>query len=182
MSNLEDLQGRILAAMDRIGYSLERLEPARPAPAEGESAEELGQLLAEERTANAQLEERLRALHDRQDALEAELAEARAEAIAAAVPAQPSAEVTGAMAVMEAELERLRAVNDRLRDNNRLLREANGAAGAELLEEGMAAELEALRADHAAARAEAGTILAALEALVGQVQETEIQEEGGTDA
>lgn len=157
MSNLEELQGRILAAMDRIGSGLDGLVPA---PAPGESPEELKQLLADERTANAQLEERVKALHRRQETLEAELAEARA------TPAGPGAEVTRAMADMEEAVARLRAVNARLRENNRLLREARGGAEPEALNESMAAELEALRADHAAAGAEAETILAALGALV----------------
>ncbi|WP_010138280.1 hypothetical protein [Oceanicola sp. S124] len=159
MSNLDDLQGRILAAMDRIGAGLDGLVAA---PAPGESAEELKQQLADERTANAQLEERVKALHLRQDELEAELAAARE----APPPDAPAPEMTRAMADMEEAVARLRAVNARLRDNNRLLRDAQGAAGAEVLNESLAAELEALRADHAAAGAEAETILAALSALV----------------
>ncbi|MBR9766132.1 MAG: hypothetical protein GYB53_22120 [Rhodobacteraceae bacterium] len=158
MSNLEDLQGRILAAMDRIGDGLEGLVPA---PAPGESAAELRQQLDEERTANAQLEERVKALHRRQEELEAALDAAQG------TPTGPDPEVTRAMAGMEEALARLRAVNTRLRENNRLLREAGaGGADAEAVNESMAAELEALRADHAAAGAEAETILTALSALV----------------
>ncbi|PJE26905.1 hypothetical protein SAMN06297129_3087 [Pseudooceanicola antarcticus] len=160
MSNLEELQGRILAAMDRIGSGLEGLVPA---PAPGESPEELKQLLEDERTANAQLEERVKALHRRQEALEAELVEARA-----APAAGPREDVTRAMADMEEAVSRLRAVNTRLRENNRLLREAKGGADSDVLNESMAAELDALRADHAAAGAEAETILAALGALVDE--------------
>ncbi|MBY5970990.1 hypothetical protein KUV28_01465 [Ferrimonas balearica] len=165
MSNLEDLQGRILYAMERIGAGLDRLEPARPAEAEGETPEALQRALEDERTANAQLEERVKALHRRQEELEQALAAAEA---APQASGEPDPQVAEAMIQMDEDMSRLRAANAALRENNRLLREAQGAATTEQLNEALAAELEALRADHAAAEAEAATIKAALVAMIEQ--------------
>lgn len=165
MSNLEDLQGRILYAMERIGAGLDRLEPVRPAEAEGQSPEALQRALEDERTANAQLEERVKALHRRQEELEQALAAAEA---APQPSGEPDPQVAEAMIQMDEDMSRLRAANAALRENNRLLREAQGVATSEQLNEALAAELEALRADHAAAEAEAATIKAALVAMIEQ--------------
>lgn len=167
MSNLDNLQGRILAAMERIGAGVEGL--AAPAPVaswpEGESPEELRQQLEDERTVTAQLDERVKALHLRLEEMEAALAEA------AQAPRGPDPEVAGALARMDEDMARLRAANAALRDNNRLLREAQGKASYELMNAALATELEALRADHAAAQGEAATILAALTTLVAEAPE-----------
>ncbi|MEX0277151.1 MAG: hypothetical protein AB3N19_06480 [Ruegeria sp.] len=63
MSQIEELQRRIMAAMERIGTGVELLgNAARPDGEEG-----LRVALEEERLANAQLEERLKALKERHD-------------------------------------------------------------------------------------------------------------------
>ncbi|KAA2317355.1 hypothetical protein DL237_06075 [Pseudooceanicola sediminis] len=173
MSNLEDLQGRILAAMERIGAGLDGLEPVREAPepaAPGESVEDLMQALEDERYVSAQLEERVRALHERQDELEAELETAR-NAPAVLPVDDTAAEVIAALGQMENEINKLRAVNAHLRENNRAMRDvlASGAGvEADLLSASVEAEVEALRADHAAAQAQAEAILAALAPFVAE--------------
>lgn len=58
MRQIEELQGRITAAMDRIGTGLTALEAAQDAAAQ----DDLTQALDDERLANAQLEERLKTL------------------------------------------------------------------------------------------------------------------------
>ncbi|MEL6960659.1 MAG: hypothetical protein AAGL89_17105, partial [Pseudomonadota bacterium] len=88
MSDIESLEGRITAALDRISAGAERLAALEPAPvaADGAPSEDLAAQVAqltarldEERTANAQLEERVKLLKERQDGKLAEL-EANVEA------------------------------------------------------------------------------------------------------
>lgn len=177
MSNLEELQGRILVAMDRIDTGLEGLEARRPAPPAGESPDELKRQLEEERTSRAALAAEVEALKARQAELEAELDAARDAAAAPAPAPDPGADLAETMTRLEAEIGRMRAVNARLRDNNRLLREAQGEAAADTMNEGLAAELEALRAEQSAAGAEAATVLAALTALIEQAPETPFEQE-----
>ncbi|MCB1328913.1 MAG: hypothetical protein KDK28_05445, partial [Maritimibacter sp.] len=65
MTEITELQARITAALDRIGAGLEGLGPARPDA--GEEVARLTEALEEERTANAQLEERVRTIKEKQD-------------------------------------------------------------------------------------------------------------------
>jgi DNA repair exonuclease SbcCD ATPase subunit len=109
MSQIEELQSRILAAMDRIASGTEILS-SRPAiePADtGGAASDLAQLLDEEKLANAQLQERLKALKARHAE---ELVKARAEGAAGG-----SAGGSAGDADLAAELERqLAAANERV--------------------------------------------------------------------
>ena len=74
MNQIEDLQGRILAAMERIGAGVGALEEARSsAEARAVAAADtsaLEEALDEERIANAQLTERVKVLRARQKELE----------------------------------------------------------------------------------------------------------------
>ncbi|MEX0365671.1 MAG: hypothetical protein AB3N22_06345 [Ruegeria sp.] len=96
MSQIEELQSRITAAMERISAGVEVLS-GRPALA-GDADQSLSEALEEERIANAQLEERLKALKERHaeevealrdgsagdagtEALKAELEELRAQVV-----------------------------------------------------------------------------------------------------
>ncbi|MGR3759566.1 colicin transporter [Roseobacteraceae bacterium NS-SX3] len=90
MKQIEDLQGRILAAMDRIGAGVSALEASQAAAPDAGLAE----ALEEERLANAQLEERLKVLRTRLE--EAEKA------------AQGGGAGSEDVAAMQAELELLR--------------------------------------------------------------------------
>ena len=151
MSDLNDLEGRITAALERAGQGLERLAPVPDAPpVDADAMERLRETLEAEKTANAQLEERVRALRAHRDEAVAE-AQARVEAA-------------------EAELAQLRAVNDKLREANRALREANAESlgDAAAIDAAMAAELETLRSLRAGDRAELDAILAELEPLTGE--------------
>lgn len=58
MSDIEELQRRITAAMDQVAYGLEKLSSTEDQVRDSET----DRLLDEERTANAQLEERVRTL------------------------------------------------------------------------------------------------------------------------
>ena len=160
MSDIQMLEGRITAALDRIRYSAGKLADgaATPEPASDvadESSDELRAQLEEERTANAQLEERVKALKDRQDNTVAALENSLAEKSAA-------------FAGIDAELQRLRASNAELRDLNAQLRSAaaDGAASPELINRATLAEVEALEAQRATDVAEIDAILGELKPLI----------------
>lgn len=154
MSEISEFESRITSALARIRRQVEALE--EPADDDVDTVPALRQKLDEERTVNAQLEERVRALKDRQETKIAEL----------------EAAVAGGrtrMSELDHELQRLQQVNAELRavagEMSTALSE--GVAEPELVNRAMMAELEALRAAHAADRAEMQAILAELEPILG---------------
>jgi len=150
MSDIEELQRRITAAMDQVAFGLDKLGTG----ATGPDPETLQQL-EDERTANAQLQERVRSLRTKSDA---EIATLRAGLD----------EGDARMAQLDVELQRVRRANAQLSDACAALREANaeGVGDPHLINKAMLAELEALRAARAADVAEASTILSSLQPLV----------------
>lgn len=152
MSDIEELQRRINAALDRIGQGLEA-GANRPADA-GEVAQ-LKQALDDEKLANEQLEERVKTLRDKRNALEEELEALREQN-------------AGALSRLDGELQSLRRANQQLRDNNAALREANAAGVGEphLINKSMMAELDSLRASRAADQAETSAILSELTSVL----------------
>ncbi|MGV6805768.1 MAG: hypothetical protein ACWA49_16340 [Ruegeria sp.] len=127
MSQIEDLQRRIMGAMDRIGAGIEAMQSADPS---GGDDPALRASLEDERLANAQLEERLKSLKERHeqdiDDLREQLGEAN-EKLAAVEAAR--AELAEAKAVLEdqdevsalkAELETLRDQQSRAEDTDEL--------------------------------------------------------------
>jgi predicted nucleic acid-binding Zn-ribbon protein len=156
MSQVEELERRMTMALDRIAVGVEALDTAD----QGADPEELARLKAElddEKLVTAQLEERIKALHEKQDA---KLAELTAQ----------SASHAEAMTRLDGELQRLRAANEQLRQSNAALREANeqGVGEPHLINKAMLAELEGLRAARAADVAETAAILDALAPLVSE--------------
>lgn len=162
MSDIKELERRLTAALDRIGAGVSALEAApSTSPEEQEPADsaarvsELEAKLAEERDANAQLEERVRALKSRQDGQVTEMTQA--------------AEASKKQLVrFDRELQKLRQVNAELREINDKLRSAveDGASDPELINRAMQAELEALRVTRAADAVEIETILSALKPII----------------
>ena len=164
MSDISLLEGRITAALDRIRRGVEWMDElaaaAPPIPLDSAQTEvtSLRVRLDEERTVNAQLEERVRALKDRQDGrvaqLEAEVAESRSRIAAA-----------------DADVQGLRQTNADLRDIAAQLREAlaQGVTEPQLINRAMLAELEALRTARAIDLAEVNAVLAELRPLLGEV-------------
>jgi chromosome segregation ATPase len=150
MSDIEELQRRITAAMDQVAFGLDKLGAASAGP-----DEETLRALEEERTANAQLQERVRALRTKS---EAEHATLRAQLD----------EGESRMAQLDVELQRVRRANTQLSEACNALREANseGVGEPDLINKAMLAELEALRAARAADVAEVSVILANLQPLV----------------
>ena len=152
MSDISELERRITAALDRAAQALDRL---------GAASEETGDIeamkaeLEAERVANAQLEERVRAIKEKQEttvaALESEVVRLK-----------------DAVRARDGELQRMRSVNEELRTSNAALREANaeGVGDAEMVNGAMASEIAALRAQRAAERAEIDEVLATLEPIL----------------
>lgn len=160
MTDISDLQARITAALDRIGTGIEALDKASETePVDAGEVARLTEALEEERTANAQLEERVRSIRARQDSAVETLA----------------AEVERLRRLLEEEegaVARLGRVNTELRANNAALREAimNGVAEPHLVNKAMMAELEGLRAAQGADRAELDAVLGELGALVAEAE------------
>ncbi|VAW05996.1 hypothetical protein MNBD_ALPHA07-426 [hydrothermal vent metagenome] len=159
MNDIEAVQQRITAALDRVKQGLEAVADRGGTDAEGLAA--LQQELADEKLAGEQLEARLKSVLEKQ--------QSESEADEAAQKTRDEA-----VAKLDAELQSLRQANQQLRENNQALREANaaGLADAQLINAGQQAELEALRADHAAGRAEADAVLADLGQIISQDNET----------
>lgn len=154
MSDIADLERRVTSALERIGAGLDALPMAAPQFDPGE-VEALKEALESERTANAQLEERVLAIKEKQDTSVAAL-EARVASLSAQAAQQ------------EADLARLKQVNAQLRDSNAALRDANaeGVGDAHLINKAMLAELEGLRASRAADLGELEAIMGELKPLI----------------
>lgn len=180
MSDIEEVQGRIMAAMERASRGLEKLAVAK------EDVPDLSQELADERLANAQLEERVKSLNtqletltaDTQAELEktkAELGQAQAKLADADADAQAAqSTVTDAkVSALDVELQRVRQTNTKLSDACAALRAANaeGVGDADLINAALQAELDALRAARSADLAQADAILSTLTPLVEAAQE-----------
>ena len=154
MSDIDELQRRITAAMDRVASGLDQLGANS-----GGDTEALEQALEDEKLANGQLSERVRLLKQRQDD---ELAEMKASVAGA----------NARMAELDLEVQRVRKANDDLRSSNQALRAANEAGVGEphLINKAMMAELEALRAARAADVSETNAIIDALTPLLNDAE------------
>ncbi|MEE3360908.1 MAG: hypothetical protein VX248_13245 [Pseudomonadota bacterium] len=167
MTEIEEFERRINAALDRIAYQVETFGDSSPvtAPAGNDSSEDIEKLksdLADERLANEQLEERVKAIRDRQESQVSEL----------------QAQVAGfkaSISDLDAELQRLRHANDQLTANNAELREAleKNVSEPHLINRAMLAELEGLRAARSADRAETQTLIDTLEPLLAAAAQEE---------
>ena len=184
MSQIEELQARLTAAMDRISAGVETALAAGAQAAEPDA--DLATALEEERLVNAQLEERLKALKTRHaaeiEALKAEqsgggeddgrIAELEAELAAAKSGAEAQGDQEERLIALDADLQRLRVANDELRKANAALREANeaGVGDPDLINKAMLAELEGLRASQAADAAEVGAVMNKLNSLLSNAR------------
>lgn len=164
MSNIEEMQGRIMAAMERASRGLEKLG------AEQDASPDLTQELEDERLANAQLTERVKTLKQR---LEAETAAIQTKLDAAEAKLAQNDQAEAKMRDLDVELQRVRRANAQLSDACAALREANaeGVGDPHLINKAMMAELDALRAARKAETAEADAILQALSPLVQSQEE-----------
>ncbi len=160
MSEIDELERRITAALERIGKSVESFE-ATPGGADPEEMAALKAALEEEKLVSAQHEERIKKLHSKLDAQSAGLGdELEAQRMATAK--------------LDMEMQRMRAANEQLRASNAALREANekGVGEPHLINKAMLAELEGLRAARAVDIAETGAIVDTIGALLSQASAT----------
>ena len=158
MTDIAELEQRIAAALDRIGTGLEGIgaaPPDVPVPADADEVEALRDALEAEKTAGAQLEERIRALHQKQDERET-----AAEARLAAAEDQVRA--------AREQVQKLKQANQKLRQSLQDLREtaAEGATEPDLINQAVLSELEGLRAARDGDRAEMDAILGELKPLL----------------
>jgi len=143
MSDISELERRLAAALERIGQALDQGGSVQSA-------------LDDEKVANAALEERVRALKERQDTQVAKLT-ARAESH------------QEQLLKLDAELQQLRASNVQLREMNTKLRQAiTDGLSSELYDAAVAAEVDALAAQRSADAAEVDAILAELKPLIAE--------------
>lgn len=167
MSELEDYQRRITAAMDQMAKGVDRLSAA---PAEPD--EDIVQALEEERQANAQLTDRVKTLKEsHQD----ELNDLRAQMDFN----------NDRVTQLDMDVQRLRQANEQLSAACEQLRLANaeGLADPKLIDTAVIAELESLRATRAIEMAEIDAVLTALAPLVEEGEpEVEAADETGAEA
>lgn len=157
MSDISELESRITAALDRIAKGLEGAIPDTSVSDEAEAeVARLTQALDDERVVTAQMEERVKAVKEKLDQKVQDMEETLQEARAA-------------VTAMDTELQQLRDVAEKLRASNIALRDANaaGLADPELINAGLMAELESLRAGRAADAAEMGAVLTQLDTILG---------------
>lgn len=148
--DIEDLNSRIMSAMDRVAQGLESLGGASAS-----EVDTLKQALEDEKQANAQLSERVRVLGERQ---EQALEDLKAK----------SSEAETRVSTLDVELQKLRLANQRLIKMCSALRDANaeGVSEPHLINQSMMAELETIRAMRSAEMTEADEIIAALTPLL----------------
>lgn len=148
MSDISDFERRITAALDRAQQALEQLNAG--VSDDGDTTSLTAELEAE-RVANQQLEERVRAIKDKQETMVAQLEE-------------EVSRLKGALKTRDEEVQAMRGVNENLRASNTALRDANAQGLAEpgLVNASMVTELDSLRAARAADRAEMEEILSTL--------------------
>jgi len=167
MTEITDLQARITAALDRIAGGLDGLSTgAAHASADIAEIARLTEALDEERTANAQLEDRVRTIKQKQDSTVEDLA-GEVDRLRIQLAAQ------------EDTVAKLTRVNADLRANNVALRDAisHGVTEPHLVNKSMMAELDALRTAQEADRAELDAVLSELNALVADAARGAEQEE-----
>ncbi|MEM9969632.1 MAG: hypothetical protein AAF762_00840 [Pseudomonadota bacterium] len=152
MSDISELERRIAGALDRAAQAMDRMSVGG---GDGEDTAALAAELEAERMANAQLEERVRAIKEKQEGRMAELE-------------RDVARLRDVVEARDETVQQIRAVNDELRKSNAALREANakGLADADLVNGAMQTELDALRSARAADRAEVDDVLATLDAVL----------------
>ncbi|MGL4309065.1 MAG: hypothetical protein ACRCSU_01160 [Paracoccaceae bacterium] len=184
MTDIAALERRIVLALDRIGRGLDSIPadlsstgsadaapqpelPLRPRAqlreanrqAEREAAESarLRESLEAERSANAQLTERVKAIKERQENMVGQLE-------------RKVARLTQQLDAHGLEVQRQKRINANLAEINRALREAalNGHTEPHLLNKSMMAELEALRGARATEIAELDEIMQELKPYIGE--------------
>lgn len=161
MQDIAELERRISAALDRIGQGLDRLPDARTGASRAadvavRDTSRLQASLDEERMVNAQLNERLRAVKEKEALQRAEMEE-------------KSQRLTRQLDTQGLELQRMRKTAVQLREQLREIREAQlQDMDPQLINKAMLSELEALRSTRMTEMAEMEELIAELSPLLDE--------------
>lgn len=169
MSDIAELERRIIAALERIDSGVDGLGAA--GGADDAEITALRDSLESEKLANAQLEERVSAIKQKQETTIKEM-EGKIKTL------------TTDLTKHEADAKKLLNVNAQLRESNDALREANEnkVGDAHLINKAMQTELESLRTTRKADMAELETIMAELKPLIGSQVEPQVEPQIEEDA
>lgn len=161
MKSLAEIEHRLAAALDRIeaGLSVHPADQAGPQPS-SHPLENLQTALDDERMLTSQLNERLRAVKEKDAESKAQI-HARLE------------QISQQLDVQGAELKRMRNTTVQLNEVLRILREASaqGVSDPHLVNRAMQVELDALRATRMTEVAQMDELLAELAPLIEEVRE-----------
>ena len=160
MQDLADVEQRLAAALDRIDASMKMLPASSTFAVAAKGGEDLQMALDEERMLSAQLNERLRAVKEKET-------ESQSQVSAKLNQMSHQLDVQGA------ELKRMRNTNVHLNEILRILREAaaQGVSDPHLVNRAMLAELDALRATRLTEVSQMDELLAELSPLIEEVRE-----------
>jgi len=160
MSNIAEFERRITAALERIGSGLDSLaqnpvQTSAEPQVDNDELARLNEALEAEKMANAQLQERVNAIKDKQESSVQDM-QNKIEELAAKLKDQ------------ETEVQKLKQVNSQLHQSNEELSKANekSAADAQLINKEMQTELENLHATRKSDLAELETIMAELKPMI----------------
>ncbi len=155
VSDIAELERRITAALERISTGVDGLGAASGG-GDADASAALNEALEAEKLANAQLEERVSAIKEKQETTIKEM-EGKIK------------ELTMDLGRKETDSKKLLTVNAQLRESNDELRDANesGVGDAHLINKAMQTDLEALRATRKADLAELENIMSELKPLIG---------------
>lgn len=148
MHEIGKLQRRIIAALDRIGAGVERIEAPASTSGAGTEGRDIETALVDERSATAELRDRLEATKARHDR---ELDEAR----------NALDEARALLREVEEDRNRLKAANEALGEAARSLRDANaqGVTDADLVNNAVLAEIDTLKTIRASDRSELDALI-----------------------
>ena len=154
MSEITELERRITDALARIDAGVDSLGQGGAGESTGDTAA-LQEALEAEKAANAQLEERVAAIKDKQETLIKDLE-------------KQISDLTATVARQEEDAKTLIALNNELREATEAQQATPGAKDAELVNKALQTELEALRTARKADLAELETIMTELKPLIGE--------------
>ncbi|WP_439560171.1 hypothetical protein [Roseinatronobacter sp.] len=158
MSDIKNLEQRILRALDRISRNVDAVRAApvqQQTPPPAQDTSDLRAQLDAERAKNAQLTERVNAVRQRQESSFTSLE-------------RRLARMTEQLDLQSLEMLRLKKANTKLIEANRQLRDGHEAMVIEpsAINRSLLAELEALRAERAADMVEMEDVLGELKPLI----------------
>jgi chromosome segregation ATPase len=154
VTEITELERRITDALARIDAGVDTLGQGGAGEGSGDTAA-LQEALEAEKAANAQLEERVAAIKDKQETLIKDLE-------------KQISDLTATVARQEEDAKTLIALNNELREATEAQQATSGDKDAELVNKALQTELEALQTARKADLAELETIMTELKPLIGE--------------